>query len=207
MQNIDLLCDLPNFSKQKKTPFNYGKGFREFWFAQLNTELWSWKAEFQKSQHECSTEMKQETWVGEKTVIWVLWHFSSDLWLQLNTCGEFSVLAFWILNSAQICCGIFKEPLYTLELFFYNIDDWNKTKHLRKDKSNGNDYDKKSMKLLMTMAMTLKILSMMMIVMSIIIGDDDDDDDGATEPAPSPRSRPAPPSPHRTYHRPVRAPV
>ena len=115
--------------------------------------------------------MKQETWVGEKTVIWVLWHFSSDLWLQLNTCGEFSVSAFWILNSAQICCGIFKEPLYTLELFFYNIDDWNKTKHLRKDKSNGNDYDKKSMKLLMTMAMTLKILSMMMIVMSIIIGD------------------------------------
>ena len=61
------------------------------------------------------------------------------------------------------------------------------------------------MKLLMTMAMTLKILSMMMIVMSIIIGDDDDD--GATEPAPSPRSRPAPPSPHRAYHRPVRAPV
>ena len=62
----------------------------------------------------------------------------------------------------------------------------------------------------MTMAMTLKILSMMMIVMSIIIGDgddDDDDDDGATEPAPSPRSRPAPPSPHRAYHRPVRAPA
>ena len=64
------------------------------------------------------------------------------------------------------------------------------------------------MKLLMTMAMTLKILSMMMIVMSIIIGDDNDNDDGgASEPAPSPRSRPAPPSPHRAYHRPVRAPV
>ena len=108
------------------------------------------------------------------------------------------------MNSAQICRGKFKEPLYTLELFFYNIDDWNKTKHLRKDKGNENYYDKKSMKLLMTMTMTLKILSKMMIVIKIKISDDDD---GATEPGPSPRSQPAPPSRHRAYRLPVRAPA
>ena len=49
------------------------------------------------------------------------------------------------------------------------------------------------------------LVMVMMMMMTIIIVDDDDD--GATEPAPSPRSRPAPPSPHRAYHRPVRAPA